>query len=313
MTHMPIDHYAPPKLGPDVTRDRIRTAQRATSQAARERARNAVVTDNMALVARIADRYTRRIRRPDLLEDLIMAGVAGQDGATSGLIRAIEKVNLDVEPRRWTAYWTTYAGTWIQNAIQRATPALAQVVEQDDRDPARRSRILRAWDELSAELGREPSVAEVREAVAAKSHAKDARRARPSDMVIERVLQGRSARAVRADHTHARAVANPPPDDTNDRADELHAVAAAILDPVAWDIWCARWRPDYPEPWPAIAARLKLRPAGVRLIAEESLTLVRAEVCWSAATKLYPELVCLSAGLQPSATLAPHGRGPPKG
>jgi RNA polymerase primary sigma factor len=133
-------------------------------EAGDESARNRMVESNLRLVVATARTYA--YRGVPLL-DLIQEG-------TLGLMRAVERFDW----RRGTKF-STYAGWWIRQAIDRAVCNQADPIRVPVHVHERLRRLARAEQSLNAELTRRPTVDELaNEAEVSREHAEQALAAR---------------------------------------------------------------------------------------------------------------------------------------
>jgi RNA polymerase primary sigma factor len=118
------------------------------AKAGDRRARQRLIEKNLRLVVSVAKRY-RGMGLP--FEDLIQEG-------NIGLMKAVEKYDPD---RGWR--FSTYATWWVRQAVQRAVADKGRTIRVPVHMGEKIRKMARAYNELSAEMGREPADEEVAE------------------------------------------------------------------------------------------------------------------------------------------------------
>jgi RNA polymerase primary sigma factor len=153
-----------------IGRGRLLTHQQEISLSRRaragdQRARKELVERNLRLVVSVAKKY-RGMGLP--FEDLMQEG-------NLGLLRAVEKFDPELGHR-----FSTYVVWWIRQAIGRAVADKGHAIRVPAHMGEKIRKMIRTSNELSAELGREPTDEEVAERLGWKiEEVRDAKEAIP--------------------------------------------------------------------------------------------------------------------------------------
>src|SRR5215204_5467221 len=118
------------------------------AKAGDQKARQRLIEKNLRLVVSVANKYLG-YRLP--FEDLIQEG-------NIGLMKAVEKY----DPERGFRF-STYATWWIRQAVQRAVADKGRTIRVPGNKTQQIRKMARIYNELSAEMGREPTDREVAE------------------------------------------------------------------------------------------------------------------------------------------------------
>jgi RNA polymerase primary sigma factor len=152
--------------------EEVRLARGA--KAGDEQARKRLVEKNLRLVVTVAKKY-RGMGLP--FEDLIQEG-------NVGLIKAVDKF----DPERGYKF-STYAVWWIRQAVQRAVADKGRTIRIPVHMGEKMRKVVRAHNELSAELGRHPVDKEVAQRLGwAVEEVSNVKRAMPDATSLNRLL-----------------------------------------------------------------------------------------------------------------------------
>src|SRR3982750_1478966 len=146
------------------------------AKAGDKRARQRLIEMNLRLVISVAKKY-RGMGLP--FEDLIQEG-------NIGLMKAVEKFDPD---RGWR--FSTYATWWVRQAVQRAVADKGRTIRVPVHMGEKIRKMARAYNELSAEMGREPTDEEVAERLGwTPEEVRDVKGAMPDAASLDRPLTG---------------------------------------------------------------------------------------------------------------------------
>ena len=250
-----------PLLSPADELDLARRVERG-DLAAKQR----MVEANLRLVVHVAKRYQRDdhgLTLPDLVQE-----------GTIGLLRAVEKFDHRLGHR-----FSTYAVIWIRQAISRAIELKGRAI----RLPVHMGRRLRALDReesrLRAELGRDPSAAELASALAwLPEDVAQARELRRSTLSLDEPVGDGGGSPLTRGALIPEAVEQAPDAQAETAAVQGDVRAALqLLNPRERDVVVIRYGlDDEPATVAETARRLGLRAGEVRRLEQLALRKLRA-------------------------------------
>jgi RNA polymerase sigma factor (sigma-70 family) len=121
-------------------------------------ARNRLILYYRPACVQFAREACLAVRRRDLIEDAVMAGLFGGAKIESGLIHAIATTRLDVSGEEFSAF----AFRWMRGAV--ASMVALEVYRCSRLHVRRQKRVKKIAEKLQSELGRDPDTEEIREA-----------------------------------------------------------------------------------------------------------------------------------------------------
>jgi len=228
------------------------------------RARDRMVAANLRLVAHVA-----RVMRPGLGISVVESDLPDlfQSGAI-GLMRGAERFDPSLGYKFSTlAYW------WIRQGLSRMVDSSSRTIRLPTTHGPKLARLGKIGRQLTAELGRQPTRAEVAEVLGMK--------AADLDMVLQVGLPCRSLDQFRGDGdnptTLANLIAAPGPAESNPEVDELQERMAA-LDPIEQRLIEGRWGMEGPpRNLTQLAAQEAISIAEVKVILGQAMRKLRRE------------------------------------
>lgn len=214
------------------------------------RARDRMISGNLRLVIS----YVLKLQKETFLkhnaEDLVSAG-------NSGLTRAAEKF----DPERGYKF-STYAYWWIRQAVTKYKDQNDSIVSQAPSRAEHRRIIGQAMQQLTAELQRHPTEAELRAAIIASGRLSNAQ-------ISEAVASGRPVISLDAPLSDETTLADllAAPDTSDPDAEEL-ALRLAHLPPDLRRLVVGSWGLDGQRPWTIADAAREMGMAKSRVSAE---------------------------------------------